>query len=110
MIKTRGGPAHRRVTLRAGVAEISGDVVWVVHLFKIVLVTSKARRGCSGKFSIRVTSSTIRFDMRTGQREVRIIMIERGRRPDTCIVAFLARMRELRLRMIRCIIVSCFVA
>ena len=91
------------MTLLAGVREHVLDMIGIIRLLVIRLVARPAIRGSAFVLSIRVALRTACVDVRSREREVRQIVVKRGRLPGDRRMACRARMRHLQRFMIRVI-------
>ena len=82
VIEGSPGPGRRVVALRAGGREANGRVRRTVRLIEVSLMASVAvRRQRAGVIVVDVTGSAGNGHVRTGQREFRGVVIERGSGP-----------------------------
>lgn len=100
MIELRGLPAIDRVTFEALVREFQLGMAGIVGSGIIVIVARPAIHGQIRVVTVRVTLGAVDGGMRTGQRELRIRMVEIRRVPCDSRMAFLTSMRQEICQMI----------
>ena len=76
-------------------------MIGIVGTLEIRSMTAPASRWSAVILSVDVTLGACGVDMRTGQREIRLIMIKARRRPTRRGVALGAGLRILALDMVR---------
>ena len=102
VIECRRVPRRRRMTNHAIVIEAGCNMVRIRHFRIIGLVTRPAIGWQTLVLSVLMTENTICSDVRAGQRENRLRMIEGRRLPNDSSMACQAIMRELTGDVIRC--------
>ena len=100
MIKRRGFPTVRRVALGTIVRELVQSVVRIVGFLIIGLMAGPAIGRRAVELTPDMTLRTIGIDVRSGQREIRTIVIECGRLPSGGAVALVTGMTELTCHMV----------
>ena len=100
VIEARVPPVGCVVALLASLRDVRGNVIRTRRALEILKVAVYA--GCAGQvvIVINVALGALQRSMRTGQRESRIVVIERCLRPRRCVVALLAGLREARTHVV----------
>ena len=96
------------MTFRAFMTVIPGDVIWVLRAVKVWLVAGKTLHRGPGKLPIHVTGRATRFNVCTGQRELRLIVIKRGGSPGNCCMTartVVVNLRRFMIGIVRALII-----
>ena len=88
-------PSHCVVTFLTGMRELISDMVWLAGTLKVCIVTGPAVHRRAIVLSVRMTLRAGRINVRAGQREIRQVVIKRGRLPCRRIMTLCAGMTEL---------------
>ena len=94
VIEARTIPRSCVVTLLAGLRKARRYVIRVRRSLEILQVAADASRNRDVVVVVDVALGALQCRVRTGQRESRVVVIERGLRPCSRVVALLAGLRE----------------
>ena len=90
VIEGRRSPVCSRVAMRAVGRESCGNVSGILGSRKVSLMAPIAGGGQRCVVVIHVALRTLNGRMRAGERETRLVVIERSQRPRSCVVALRA--------------------
>ena len=101
MVKAGVAPVSRGMALLAGLRHVGLHVVRVGCPLVILQVAGDASRAGEVVIVVHVTLRALQGEVRSGQREAGVVVIERSIRPRRGVVALLASLRKSLLRVIR---------
>lgn len=101
VVKAGVAPVGGRVALLAGLRHVGLHVIRVGCPFVILQVAGDASRAGEVVIVVHVTLRALQGQVRAGQREAGVVVIERRIRPGRGVVALLASLRKSLLRMVR---------
>lgn len=94
MIEAGGPPGSRAVADVAGLRDSSGRMIGICGLLIVRHMAARAMCGCGGEVVAHVALQALRGDVRSGQREGALRVVERRWLPSRGRVAQCAVLRE----------------